>query len=82
MELWMTWANGAGSAIVDLGSPLGNGTKIAQGGAETPTKAPIVGYSVLQAESMAAAKKLIEGHPHLLMPGFSIELFETFAMPA
>src|SRR5438270_862260 len=28
MDAWMTWANKAGNAIVDLGMPLGNGRRL------------------------------------------------------
>ena len=33
MDAWMSWSQRAGSAIVDLGTPLGNGRHIADGGA-------------------------------------------------
>lgn len=77
MDAWMKWAQSAGSAIVDLGSPLGP-SAVLKG-----EKGPgfIGGYSILQAESLDHAKKILEGHPHLHPPGFSIEVLETMPMP-
>ena len=64
MKHWMTWAEKSGSGLLDLGAPLGNGQKVAKSGS-APSTSDIAGYSILQAENMDAAKKLIEGHPHL-----------------
>lgn len=79
MEAWMAWAGRAGSAIVDLGSPLGESVTV---GGSTPTGTGFIGgYSVLQAESMGAVKKHLDGHPHLMMPGFTIEVLEYLPIP-
>jgi hypothetical protein len=79
MEAWMTWAGNAGSRLVDMGSPL------APVGAEGPggeTGVAIGGYSVLEAESLQAARSLIDGHPHLSAPGGSfIEILEFLPPP-
>ncbi len=80
MEAWMAWANQAGTALVELGMPLGNGKTLKQGSVSEGTTR-IVGYSILQGESMAAVTQLLEGHPHLQMPGFSIEVLEGLPMP-
>lgn len=77
MEAWMAWAKRAGSAVLDLGSPVGNSQQL---GGEA-SAGDIAGYSILQAASMADAKKVLDGHPHLHMPGFSIEVLEFFPLP-
>jgi len=82
MEKWMDWAKECGEGLVDLGSPLGNGQKISQDG-NTQSDGDVVGYSILQAEDMDAAKKLLEGHPHLgWSTGCDIEVHECMPMPS
>ena len=81
MEPWMIWVKKIGNALVDLGSPLGNGQKLTKSGS-SPSKSDISGYSILQAKNMDEAKKLLKGHPHLEWPaGSSIEVYESFPMP-
>jgi len=79
MEPWIKWMDKCGKALVDGGSPLGKGMRFSKrGGANVSSE--VTGYSVLQAESMDAVKKLVADHPHLMMPGFSIEVFEYLSM--
>jgi hypothetical protein len=80
MDAWMTWANKAGNAIVDLGMPLGNGRRLTAS-SENDSTATVTGYSILQADSIEVLTKLLKDHPHLRMPGFSIEIFEGLPMP-
>ena len=70
---WMQWAGKAGDAIVDLGAPL-----VATGSSAV---SEVSGYSIMQADSAAALGALLEGHPHLHMPGASIEVLEMLSMP-
>jgi len=42
MDAWMTWAKKAGNAIVDLGSPLGNGRGL-KGASVSNSSATVVG---------------------------------------
>ena len=79
MEPWIRWMDKCGKALVDGGSPLGKGMRFAKSG-EAKTKSEVTGYSVLQLDSMEAAKKLMADHPHLMMPGSSIEVFEYLPM--
>src|SRR6476660_5577377 len=76
MKAWMEWASRAGSGIVDMGQPLGAGKEVTQSGA-TDTNTQVGGYGILQAEDMGGALALLEGHPHLMMPGASIQVYET-----
>ncbi len=80
MDAWMNWAKKAGSAIVDLGLPLANGKSISQS-TVNDSGATIVGYSILQADSVDDVTKLLKEHPHLNMPGFSIDVFEGIPIP-
>jgi hypothetical protein len=78
MEAWMAWAKRAGSALVDMGSPTGNLTVVGHG---TASAGHIGGFSILQAENMDGAKKALDGHPHLSMPGAWIEVLECLPIP-
>ena len=81
MEPWMEWARRCGSALVDLGTPLGNGMKITKDGAMA-SDSDVNGYSILQAESMEEAKNMLLGHPHVMWAeGCSVEVFESLALP-
>ena len=74
MDAWMAWAERAGDAVVDLGTPL----EVVDAGGDSGD--PIGGYSILQAESSEALAKVLQGHPHLAMGG-TIETLECLSMP-
>jgi YCII-related domain len=74
MDEWMAWASKAGSAIVDLGSPL------QPAGGSTVGGDPIGGFSILQADSAQALQKVLEGHPHTTHGG-TIEVLEFLPIP-
>jgi hypothetical protein len=76
MGEWMTWMQRVGTGMVDMGAPLGETANING----KPGAGYIGGYSMLQAASMADAKKLVDGHPHLKQGG-SIELLELMPIP-
>src|SRR5437763_14374549 len=80
MAAWMRWAEKAGSAVVDLGSPLGN-TRLVPAGAGSSTGEPIGGFSIVEADSADDVAKLFDDHPHLQMPGAVIEVLEYLQMP-
>lgn len=81
MEPWFIWAKGVGSGMVDLGTPLGNGMKVTKSGT-TPSDKEVVGYSILQANSMYRAVEMLKGHPHLdWVDGCEIEVHESLSLP-
>jgi len=81
MKPWMDWAAKAGDGLVDMGSPAGNGLKVTKDGTE-PSQKDVVGYSVLQAESMEDAVALLQGHPHLEWDNTcDIEVHELMPLP-
>lgn len=81
MESWMAWAKRCGDGLVDMGAPLGNGQKITKSGS-MPSDKGVMGYSILQAENMEAAKALLEGHPHIeWAEGCEIEVYESMPLP-
>lgn len=78
MEAWMKWAASAKAAIVDMGAPLGKASSLGEG---APEPRAVAGYSLMQAESAEAVRALLAAHPHLLQPGFSIEVHEALPLP-
>ncbi len=82
MEGWMKWAAKCGDQLVDMGAPLSGGQHLAPGGTSKNSRKSVTGYSVLQAKSMAGAKRLLKTHPHLKWDAScSIEVHEVMPMP-
>jgi len=83
MELWMNWAGRVGGAMADMGSPLEGVATVTPSGAGGALSQPYVcGYSILEADSAEAAKKLLDDHPHFHSPGDpSIEVLEFLPIP-
>lgn len=80
MEPWMNWFQKCGEAIVDAGTPLVKGISFTKDGS-LKTQLGIAGYSIVQAEDMEAVKAMIADHPHFMMEGNSIDVFEMMPMP-
>ena len=74
MEAWMAWGERAGPAVVDMGSPVQSISGSAGGD-------QIGGYAIMQAESLEALEKVLEGHPHTEWGG-TIEILEFLALPS
>jgi hypothetical protein len=80
MDAWMAWAKEAGEAIVDLGMPLGGGRHL-DGSQAVPSDTDAAGYSILQADSLDAVVTILDRHPHLMVPGNSLDVLPILAMP-
>jgi len=74
MQAWQAWATKVDYAIVDLGAPLAHTTHVGSGAASTDS---VAGYSIIQAGSADEVDTILVGHPHLSMPGNSIEVLEV-----
>ena len=79
---WGTWMGTVGGALVDIGSPLGEGISAIDDGS-TASPLPLSGYSIVEADSLSAAKDLSNGHPFLSegAGNYSIEIFEMTPVP-
>ena len=81
MQAWMEWAEKCGSNLTDMGAPLQNGINLKATGTATVSSRKVSGYSMLSADTMAQAKKLLKGHPHLSWArGCEIEVHEVKPM--
>jgi hypothetical protein len=72
-EAWRAWASRVDYAIADLGAPLAHTTHIGPGAASTDG---VAGYTILQAGSAEEVETILDGHPHMTMPGASVEVLE------
>jgi hypothetical protein len=64
---FMAWLGSAGPAVVDPGAPVAFAGQVSAG-ASAPV-ADIVGYSVMEAESVEAVKELLTSHPFVARGG-------------
>ena len=65
MKQWEQWAERCGEHLVDLGAPLGMSQTIKTDGSTHEGTESLSGYSILQAEDMEQAMRLVQGHPHI-----------------
>lgn len=82
MAKWGAWMGTVGGALVDVGSPFGEGISVIDDGS-TAAPVSLSGYSVIEAESLSAARALSDGHPYLSegAGNFAIEIFEMTPAP-
>ena len=77
-EGWTAWFAEIGDSVVDGGNPFGPGRRVTPTGSEdlpTGTDA-ITGYTIVDAESMEAAEKLLANCPIIT----SVHVYEAMAM--
>lgn len=81
MQAWKKWAKKCGNRLVDMGAPLTGGVNLKPTGPAVASRRKVTGYSILKAQSMAGAKQLLKGHPHLSWAkGCEIEVHEAIPM--
>lgn len=81
MQLWFDWKEKLGSGLVDLGKQLGNAMKVTKAGV-SESDSPIVGMSILQANSMDEALDMVKDHHHLQWAeGAEILVLEELPIP-
>lgn len=79
MEKWGAWFGGLGAAVTDMGNPFGASTAVASDGSVTDAGAALTGYSIIEADTLAAAADLAKTCP-VLESGGSVEVYEALAM--
>jgi hypothetical protein len=81
MRAWGEWGERAGAALTDFGSPFGARTSVADDGS-APAPSDLNGYTIVEAESLDAARGLTEKHPFLSEGNgrFAVEIFELVPM--
>ncbi len=79
MNAWMAWFGSLGDSVVQMGSPFGESVAVAGDATTSPTTSGLTGYSIVQAEDLAAASKLVAECPNFAEGG-TLELFEAIMM--
>ena len=81
MEAWGQWMTRLGPSLADAGAPFGQRTALADDGSN-PAPGDLNGYSIVEADSLDAAKALANKHPFLAegKGRFSVEVFELVPM--
>lgn len=76
-EDWQQWFASIGASLVDNGNPFGAGREITKTGGRdlAGDETPITGYTIVNAESMEAAEKLLDG-----VPIDSVRIYEALPM--
>ncbi len=79
MAEWGEWMKQHAASFADPGAPAGKNTRVtAQGSSQAGNDNG--GYSIVQAESMEEATKMLAGSPHLKMPGATCDVMEIVSM--
>ena len=83
MAKWAEWMQGVGSALADIGTPFGPSSSIVDDGS-AGTAVSLTGYSIVQADTMDAARALADNHPFLSegKGNFAIDLYEMLPVPS
>ncbi len=78
MDAWMSWFSEIGDSIVDSGNPFGPGREVTPTGRrDLPRGADAAaGYTIVNADSMDAAEKLLENCPIVT----SVRIYEAMPM--
>lgn len=82
MEKWAIWMGNVGEALSDIGTPFGPGSSVIDDGS-SGTAASLTGYSIVEADDIAGAAALADGHPYLSdgAGSFAIDIYELLPVP-
>jgi hypothetical protein len=81
MSAWNAWVEQNRGAIVAMGGPLGKTKNVSQEGTRDISNA-LAAFTVVRAESHAAAARLFVNHPHFaIFPGDSVDVMPVMPIP-
>ncbi len=67
MGKFMEWVGGRGKAVVMPGMPLGRAKIVSTDGVAADGGAKLIGFSILEADSLEAAVEMAKTCPHLVI---------------
>jgi len=81
-QKWADWMEGVGTALADIGTPFGPNASLVDDGS-SGTAVSLNGYSIVEADDMAAAVALADGHPFLSegSGNYAIDIYELMPVP-
>jgi hypothetical protein len=81
MQQWKDWMDGLGGAMKEMGNPFGERAAVVDDGS-TSEPADLNGYTIVEADSLDAAKAMVDQHPFLTegKGRFAVDVFELVQM--
>ena len=80
MAKWNAWVGGLGDAVVNPGTPMGGAKTVSSSGvSDGGGSNPLLGFSIVKADSMDAALEMAKACPTLEIGG-TIEVAEVMEM--
>jgi hypothetical protein len=80
MANWKAWVGGLGDAVVNPGTYLGLSKTVSSGGvSDDGGSNPLLGFTIVKADSMDAALEMAKACPHLGLGG-TLEVAEVMEM--
>ncbi|MBV9102952.1 MAG: hypothetical protein JO060_05130 [Candidatus Eremiobacteraeota bacterium] len=77
---WTKWMGDLGKTLIDRGDPFGDSATVSGNGASRDgASSNLTGYSIIEAQSLAAAAEAAKGCP-VLSRGGTVEVYEAFEM--
>lgn len=82
MAKWGAWMGKVGESLTDIGTPFGPGASLVDNGSQGAASG-FTGYSIVEADDLAGAKGLADGHPYLSegLGNYAIDIFELMPVP-
>jgi hypothetical protein len=80
MAAWIKWMADLGKAVVDMGAPTRPGKLVDRGGVKNIGANAVMGYSVIQADSLDAAAKLAKDCPQITIAGGEVGIYQILPM--
>ena len=80
MAPWGAWQAKYGERVVDMGAPFSPAAASTNGERWSASKNFVTGYSMVKADSLAAAQEMFKDHPIYSYPDHAIEISECVAM--
>jgi hypothetical protein len=80
MKVWQKWFDGLGKSVVEAGAPFGASKTVSSSGIQDGGSGNVSnGYSVVQADDLAGAARLVKGCP-IVGEGGKAHVFELMSM--
>ena len=81
ISAWKKWAEDHASSILEMGGPLSKTMLVSKSGI-SDIRNKLSGFTIVQADSQAAAANLFLNHPHFtIFPGEGVEIMEILPIP-
>lgn len=81
VQQWGAWEAANAAAFADAGGMVGKTLRVSRSGT-APATNPVCGYVVVEAESIEAAARIFENHPHFsVFPGDGVDIMPLVTEP-